>query len=122
MNPSDCDAELRTEIVRRARDKGLRSFDFSREEPVVWKPTEVVNPQCGLCFTDVTAWHFIADRIEAGCPIHEVRLRKPDGAVGYELHLAGAPGHPPIYIKFRLVQSQIRGRSFHYSTKGMPLP
>jgi len=121
MRLADCGNDLRQEIARRARDRNRRRHDFCREEPVVWKPTEVVNPECGLCFTDMTAWHFIADQVEGGCDIYEVELQKPLGAFGYELHLAGAPGNPPIYVKFRLVQNQIRGRSFHNSTKSLPV-
>jgi hypothetical protein len=78
---------------------------------------EVVNPECGLCFTDISAWEFIAVNVENGCKIQEVELRKPPNALAYELHLTGAPGCPPIYIKLRLVGNEIRGRSFHYSTK-----
>ena len=117
MKLAEVGGELRQEIARRARTKQLRSFDFCREEPVVWKPTEVINPDCGICFTDITAWHFIADRVEQGCAIYEVMLRKPPGAIGYELHLPGVPGSPGIYVKFRLIQNGIRGRSFHNSTK-----
>jgi hypothetical protein len=120
MRIVECGIELRMEIARRARDKNRRRFDFCREEPVVWKPTEVVNPECGLCFTDIGAWHFIADQVERGCDIYEVELRKPPQTTGYELHLPGAPGNPPIYIKFRLVQREIRGRSFHNSTRSLP--
>lgn len=120
MRPAQCGIDLRQEIARRARSRQLRRFDFCRDEPVVWKPTEVVNPESGICFTDTTAWHFIADRVEEGCDMYEVELRKPSGALAYELHLSGAPGCPPIYIKFRLVQNEIRGRSFHNSTKSLP--
>lgn len=117
MRPAECGADLRQEIARRARDKRLRRFDFSREEPVVWKPTEVINPDSGICFTDITAWHFVANQVEGGCDIYKVEFRKPPGAVGYELRLPGAPGCPPIYVKFRLVVNGILGRSFHNSTE-----
>ena len=118
----ECGIELRQEIARRARNKTLRRFDFCREEPVVWKPTEVMNPECGLCFTDISAWYFIADQVESGCDIYAVELRKPPKALAYELHLPGAQGNPPIYVKFRLVQNEIRGRSFHNSTRSVSEP
>jgi hypothetical protein len=36
--------------------------------------------------------------------------------------LPGAQGNPPIYVKFRLVQNEIRGRSFHNSTRSVSEP
>jgi hypothetical protein len=109
--------QIRKEIVRCARDRSLRSFEFSSKEPVVWKPTEVINPECGIPFTDISAWHYIADCVEAGCVIQQVILRKPPGAIGYEIHLPGADGQPQIYVKVCLRQDKITGRSFHNSTR-----
>jgi hypothetical protein len=108
---------IRPEIVRCARDRRLRTSDFTLEEPVVWKPYEVINPQCGIPFTDITAWHFIADQIEQGCPIAEIVLKKPPGEIGYELQILGAEGCPAIYVKIRIKHGRILGRSFHNSTR-----
>jgi hypothetical protein len=110
-------AETRVELVRRARDKKLRTFEFDPDEPVVWKPTEVLNPSCDLPFTDISAWHFIADQIEAGCSVEVVILRKPPDELGYEMRFQGAPHQPQIYIKVRLHGKRIVGRSFHNSTR-----
>lgn len=113
----DLSAETRLELIRRARDKKLRSFEFTAEEPVVWKPTEVVNPNCDFPFTDISAWHFIADQLEAGCPVQIVTLRKPPNELGYEMRFPGSPGQPQIYVKVRLHGHRIVGRSFHNSTR-----
>ena len=109
--------ELRTEMVRRARDKRFRFVEFDTEEPCVWNPTQVLNPECGIPFTDLTAWHFIADQLEAGCPVSTFNLRMPSGDTGYELRFEGAAGQPGIYVKVRLHKDKIKGRSFHYTTR-----
>ncbi len=92
-------------------------FEFTPEEPVVWKPTEVLNPTCNLPFTDISAWHFIADQLEAGCAVHVVILRKPPNELGYEMRFPGATRQPQIYVKVRLHGHRIIGRSFHNSTR-----
>jgi hypothetical protein len=81
--------QLRTEMVRRARDKRSRFVEFDVTEPCVWNPTQVLNPQSNLPFTDITAWHYIADQLEGGCAVCAVCLRKPPGKTGYELRLRG---------------------------------
>jgi hypothetical protein len=92
-------------------------FEFTPEEPVVWKPTEVLNPTCDLPFTDISAWHFIADQLEAGCAVQVVILRKPPNELGYEMRFPGAARQPQIYVKVRLHGHRIIGRSFHNSTR-----
>jgi hypothetical protein len=114
---SEMSAETRLELIRRARDKRLRSFEFTSEEPTVWKPTEVLNPNCEFPFTDLSAWHFIADQLEAGCAVQVVKLRKPPNELGYEMRFPGASGQPQIYVKVRLHGHRIIGRSFHNSTR-----
>lgn len=104
-------------MVRRARDKRFRFVEFDPEEPSVWNPTQVLNPDCGIPFTDITAWHYIADQLEAGCAVLKVYLRLPPGETGYELRLRGAPGQAEIYVKVRLHRDKIKGRSFHNSTR-----
>lgn len=115
-NSVDIPPELRREMIRRARDKRLRDHKFSSEEPTVWNPTQVLNPECEIPFTHITVWHFIADQLEAGCAVTEVALRKPPGETAYEMTLKGAPGQPRIYVKVQLRNQGIYGRSFHNST------
>jgi hypothetical protein len=110
-------AEVRRDIIRRARNPNLRSFAFSASEPSVWKPTEVTNPECGIPFSDVSAWHFIANQVEALCDLTAVTLRKPPGMVAYEMLLPGAHAQPAIYVKICLKGDRILGRSFHNSTR-----
>lgn len=104
-------------MIRRARDKRLRFVEFDPREPCVWNPTQVLNPESGLPFTDISAWHYIAEQLEAGCEVSIVSLRLPPGETGYELLLSGASGQPKIYIKVRLYRDKIKGRSFHNSTR-----
>lgn len=109
--------QIRIELVRRARNRQLRSFDFTPKEPAVWRPTQVINPECGIPFSDTSAWHFIADQVEAGCHIQQVTLRKPPGVIAYEIFLPGAESQPAIYVKVCLRGNRILGRSFHNSTR-----
>lgn len=104
-------------MASRARDKRLRFVEFSVDAPSVWTPTQVLNPESGLPFTDISAWHFIAVQIECGCPIRLVDLRFPPGATGYEMVLDGAVGQPGIYVKVALHGNKIKGRSFHNATR-----
>jgi hypothetical protein len=72
-----------------------------------------------LPFTEVEAWHFIADLLEAGHPCHQIVLRMPPGQLAYVIKTAGFRGCPDIYIKVTLSRNKINGRSFHdseYST------
>jgi hypothetical protein len=110
-------AELRAELARRARDRKSRFVEFDSEEPTVWNPTQVLHPECGIPFTDITAWHYIAEQLDKGCDVTQVCLRKPAGHIGYELDLEGAAGHPRIHVKVRLYKDKIKGRSFHNSTR-----
>lgn len=102
-------------MVRRARDKKLRTFLL---EPTVWNPTQVLDPESNIPFTDITAWHFIADQLESGCDVQAVELHRPRGEIGYVMLFQGAPGCPRIYVKVRLHKHRIIGRSFHNSTGG----
>jgi hypothetical protein len=104
-------------MIRRARDKRLRKFAFTEGQPVVWNPTQVINPECGIPFTDITAWHFIADQLESGCKVKTIVLENPPGAAAHEVILPGATGHGRIYIKLQLHHRFILGRSFHISTR-----
>ena len=106
---------VRTELARRARDKHLRTNTFRTQEPCDWQPRQVAHPQSGLPFTDVGAWNFIADLLEAGCNVREVILQKPPGKIGYEILVDGYVSCPQIYIKLTLSSNLVHGRSFHNS-------
>jgi hypothetical protein len=66
-------------------------------------------------FTDVGAWHFIADLLERGEPLEEVVLHHPPGAQAYVMRLDLGAALPRLYIKVQLSRGKIIGRSFHYS-------
>ena len=105
-------------MCRQCRDKRCRSSEFSVEQPTVWQPTQVMNPEYqdyGMCFTPTGAWCFIADILEAGHPFEEKILKKPPGAVAYEAWVPLADGKV-VYIKLQPGGKIIFGRSFHYDT------
>jgi len=76
---------------------------------------EVLNPETGLPFTDAGAWNFIADLLDAGHPIVEVRLRRPPGETAFEMVVDMGKNASQIYIKVQIMKGLICGRSFHHS-------
>lgn len=106
----------RRELAVLARNKKLRVKEWSRDAPSDWRPTQVRNPITeGFFFTDVGAWHLIADLLEDGHPLEEIILCQPPGARGYVMHVELEPGRPKLYIKLELRGGKVIGRSFHYS-------
>ena len=83
--------------------------------PCEWRFYQVLKPESGLPFTEVEAWHFIADLLEGGHPCHQIILRMPPGQLAYVITTPGYRGCPDIYIKVTLSRNKINGRSFHDS-------
>src|SRR6266487_2471387 len=79
------DENTRSELVRLARDKKRRVIEFTNESPIEWRPGTVFNPETGLYFTDIGAWHFAADLLEEGHPCRCLVLDRPPGGKGYEM-------------------------------------
>ena len=77
----------------------------------------MLNPELGIPFTDVGAWHFIADLLEAGHEVTELDMDKPKGQTGYVLKAQGYADCPAIYIKLTLSANKVNGRSFHYDER-----
>lgn len=109
--------EVRRELARLARRKDLRIVQWTRVRPCEWRPTEVINPGSGLPFTDVRAWEYIADLLDAGQPLEEVMLDQPPGEVAYVMIVILEPYVPALYIKVQFVRGRVLGRSFHYSDR-----
>lgn len=107
--------QIRIEIIRRARDKRLRTAKFTKQEPCEWRPWQVLHPKSGLPFSDAGAWNFIADLLEDGHEAATIILDKPPGMEGYEIVADGFRGCPKIYIKVTLPTNTVHGRSFHNS-------
>lgn len=81
-----------------------------------WRPTEVIDPNTGVPFTDASAWEFIADQLIAESAQHDVNtveLSKPAGKAGYTMSIP--TNWEMIYFKVRMGIGKIIGRSFHYS-------
>jgi hypothetical protein len=111
----DC---LRATLAQMARRRDLRINEWSERCPSEWMPTQVLNPETDMPYSDSSAWLLIAELLESdNCPFREVSLRKPPGALGYEALIPSHKNTPPLYIKIQLMSGRILGRSFHYSTK-----
>lgn len=108
---------IRNQLVTLARRSRARVTQFSPEKPIDWRPGQVRNPHGLLddCFTDGSAWEYIATMLENGHPVEIVQLHKPAGAEGYVMKIDIEPGKPLLYIKLQLGSGKIIGRSFHYS-------
>jgi len=110
---------LRFTLAAMARRRDLRINEWSEEIPSEWNPTQVINPDTDMPFSDASAWFYIAELLESEnhCIFREISLRKPPGALGYEAVIILRPNSPKLYIKIQLMSGRILGRSFHYSLK-----
>ena len=107
------DAQIRKQLIMLAR----RPKDQHYVRPSNWEPDHVRNPKGEFesFFTDSSAWELIAEQLEAGCEVEEVRLRKPPGKNAYVLKVDLGANESKLYIKVQLGSGKIIGRSFHYS-------
>ncbi|MBF0462527.1 MAG: hypothetical protein HQL87_14175 [Magnetococcales bacterium] len=101
------------QLVARCRCKGQRDLGWPRE----WCPNRIKQPGTdGYYFSDVGAWEFIADQLEAGHPYEELYLDKPPGALAIVMKIRLAPNVPLLYVKVQIGPgNKVLGRSFHYS-------
>lgn len=111
------DEETRRQLVHLARRPSARRSAFSLNQPTEWCPNQVLNPDgvFDSCFTSLTAWEFIATRLEEGEEVEVIELRHPKGAKGYVLRIDLGPKFPRLYVKLQMRGGVIFGRSFHYS-------
>lgn len=103
--------DVRNRIIKLARDK--KSRVIPQHLPCRFNPDEVINPETGMYFDKISAWHFIADLAESGHPIKEITLENPKGEKGYEMIVKSQQNFPNIYIKVQLKGNMIYCRSFH---------
>ena len=106
---------VRKDLAGRARKKGTRIYEWTKERPTDWRPYTVVDPSTGEYFTNEGAWHFIADLLDNGHPVDIITLEKPPGRTGYIMTVDLDEKCPLLYIKLELGKSVIFGRSFHHS-------
>ena len=109
---------IRKELAELARSKKTRTRDFSKGQPTRWKHYEVENITPSSIFipyfTEDGAWQFIADQLDSGHEVEEIKLAKPPGTVGYVMRIFAGDGKPKIYIKLQKGNGKVIGRSFHY--------
>lgn len=107
--------DIAKQIALLARRKDARFVPRSPAMPCVWQPTTVTNPETDIPFTDISAWHFIAELAEAGHPIEEIVLDKPKGEKAYVMKVT-LESSDRLYIKVQPKGGKIFGRSFHHDT------
>jgi len=112
----DWDSE-RLELAKMARCRHLRINIWTKEVPLDWNPTQVMNPETEMPFSDASAWDYIADLLESDHPFCEVQLRQPPGEIAFEAVTSLRPNLPKLYIKIQRRRGRIIGRSFHYSLR-----
>lgn len=101
------------QMIDNCRKKKERSLGFPRD----WVPNRIRNPDAnGDYFTEVGAWEFIADKLEAGHAFDEIILDTPLGAPAIVMKIQLETGVPLLYVKIQVgVRNKPIGRSFHYS-------
>lgn len=101
-------------------EAGKRSATFSKERPVRWEPTKIINPNpvVGMPFTSTGCWYFIEELLRNKHHIDVIPLEKPLGEKGYVMLFKQETGQD-IYIKLQFGKNQewLFGRSFHYSNQ-----
>ena len=112
--PENNDVEVARQNMLALLRSGRRSANWSKDRPVDWSPTSVINPKSGMQFTRLTCWHFIEELLESGHKIEVISLNKPPGKKGYVMLYETGPNSQDIYIKLQIANDLI-GRSFHYS-------
>jgi hypothetical protein len=109
--------EARRELARMARRKECRIVEWTRVRPCDWRPTQVLNPESGLLFTEIGAWEYIADLLDANHPLTELALEQPPGEIAYTMAVSLGPKVPKLYIKLQILRGRVLARSFHYSDR-----
>jgi hypothetical protein len=105
----------RAQLARWCRSR-TRSARFSERAPVDWNPQSVINPATGLSFAEDSAWRFAAEMLDAGFPMKRLVLKKPPGAIAFEMVIVGFDAvRGDLYIKLQPAGDRVHGRSFHYS-------
>lgn len=109
--------QIRNKLITRARDRHARITYWTKNRPTKWWPGKVRNPEEGgdTCFTNEGAWELIAEQLEAGCEVDEIKLRKPPGNRAYVMMIDLLESKRMLYVKLELERGKIFGRSFHYS-------
>lgn len=110
------DEALRPQLVALARRKRSRRAGGQTGLPCRWNPWEVRDPSSHEFFTEPGAWEFIAAKLESGCTVEVIQLKRPPGRTGYVL-LIPMPSGRDLYVKLQLGSGVVLGRSFHISTK-----
>jgi len=113
MEP-DLDA-IRQQLCVLCRRKKTRTTAPIPGRPTDWRSSSVTNPLDRQPFTDVGAWEYVADLLDAGHPIQPIELEHPPGKTGYVLIVA--IDDRELYVKLQLGAGQVIGRSFHYSER-----
>lgn len=106
--------EVRRLLATRCRSRRTRTAEFSRSAPTEWQPRTLRDPRHPEeYFTDESAWEFVAECLDGGCPVEIVDLRHPPGKKAYVFKVAGISASDVIYVKLQLGSETVIGRSFH---------
>ena len=104
----------RNEVVLALRARRW-SIGKHPKNPSRFFPERVENPESGLPFTISSAVYWLAEEIERGVELKRVILRKPPGAIAWEIVCPLPPNPQNIYVKFQFMGGDVVLRSFHLS-------
>ncbi len=104
--------DTRRQIIASCRSGRSRTVG----RPHVWLPRTVENPALpGFVFTDAGAWEFIAEYLERGNEVYDMRLDNPVGAPAFTFTVSIGP-QGDLYVKVQIgPRNNAIGRSFHIS-------
>jgi hypothetical protein len=102
------------QLISNCKKPSKRVLGFPRD----WRPYQILNPVShGFCFTDASAWEFIAEHLESSHPRVVKKLDNPPGALALEMSIILAAGVQPLYVKVQVGANMAIGRSFHLSER-----
>jgi hypothetical protein len=105
-------------LAQRCRSRGTRTAEFTKQAPTKFAPASLRDPRSPAdCFTQESAWLFMAEQIDAGIEIEIIDLDFPIGKKGYVMRVPGCPPVKRIYIKLQLLSKHVLCRSFHESDR-----
>ncbi len=86
--------ETLRQLIANCRRKTGRALGF----PIEWTPSKVKHPELeGYFFTEMGAWEFVADKLEAGHSYEEMQLDHPKGALAIVMKIQLTTQDPHLY-------------------------
>lgn len=113
MNP-----DTLRQLIANCRKSRERFLGHQLGLPSDWCPLKILNPEepPGYCFSEQSAWEFIASKLESGHVYQEKIMETPLGALSIVIEIQINGYNHPLYVKVQVGKANKPiGRSFHIS-------